>query len=425
MNVAKYFSVVLLPIGFYVSVAVASASIVPPEDSTSSCASGEYAAQTQNEKAGPVPSPAADNASTLMVVPGSVDSHLNTTRWIKMGQQVTVCIMGLHNWIYKQKGDPSTLRLFIAGYLLANIPPSSIAPSGQEYLNFVLQMDTADSEDWKAWAAIVDGSRRSRKNQVLITVGTTNKQVFESSAVVTVAPYPTFWRYLLAGFAILLAALIYLSARTDLLRYVVGKRPSPPQRPPFGLGLVQMAFWFYLVLAAYVYICVSTLQTHIPMGSVLGLLGISSTTGLAAVFVDRQKEASSQSQRNDLLAEQMALRSRIAELSSAPIVSGSPAETELTQKKSRLAEVEAAIGQLPAPPNPATSKGFADDILNDGDGISFHRFQIVIWTIVLGAVFVWSVYRNISMPEFDASLLTLMGISSGTYVGFKFPEKPK
>ena len=44
---------------------------------------------------------------------------------------------------------------------------------------------------------------------------------------------------------------------------------------------------------------------------------------------------------------------------------------------------------------------------------------------MLGAVFVWSVYRNISMPEFDASLLTLMGISSGTYVGFKFPEKSK
>jgi hypothetical protein len=29
------------------------------------------------------------------------------------------------------------------------------------------------------------------------------------------------------------------------------------------------------------------------------------------------------------------------------------------------------------------------------------------------------------MPEFDASLLTLMGISSGTYLGFKFPEKLK
>jgi ABC-type Mn2+/Zn2+ transport system permease subunit len=65
------------------------------------------------------------------------------------------------------------------------------------------------------------------------------------------------------------------------------------------------------------------------------------------------------------------------------------------------------------------------DLLADGDGISFHRFQIVVWTLILGVVFVWSVYRDMSMPEFDASLLTLMGLSSGTYVGFKWPEKLK
>jgi hypothetical protein len=65
------------------------------------------------------------------------------------------------------------------------------------------------------------------------------------------------------------------------------------------------------------------------------------------------------------------------------------------------------------------------DILNDGSGISFHCFQIAVWTIVLGIVFLWAVNRNISMLEFEASLLTLMGISSGTYVGFKFTEKPK
>jgi hypothetical protein len=62
--------------------------------------------------------------------------------------------MGLHDWIYRQKNHPSNLRLFIGGYLLANIPPNSISPSDQEYLNFVLQMDTADSDDWKAWAGI-------------------------------------------------------------------------------------------------------------------------------------------------------------------------------------------------------------------------------------------------------------------------------
>ena len=394
---------------------------VPPPDPNDSCASAEYAAQAKQ----PTPkSSESGEAPTLIVVSGR--SPINTTQQIKMDQQVTVCIMGLHHWIYQEKKSPSTLRLFIGGYLLSKMAPSAVSPAEQEYLNFTLQMDTADSEDWKAWAAIVDAFRHSDKGQLTISVGVVDtKEVFESNAVVEILPYPKRWPYLLAGFALLLAALVWLAATSDLLRYTVGQRPSGPHKSPFSLALVQMAFWFYFVLAAYVYICVSTHQVHIPMGSVLGLLGISSTTGLAAVFVDKQKDANSQSQRNALLAEQAALNSRITELLSANAVAGSAAETELAQKKSRLAEVNSAIAQLPPASAPAVSKNFLKDVLNDGDGISFHRFQIAIWTIVLGIVFVWSVYRNISMPEFDASLLTLMGISSGTYVGFKFPEKPK
>jgi hypothetical protein len=187
-----------------------------------------------------------------------------------------------------------------------------------------------------------------------------------------------------------------------------------------------MAFWFYLAVAGYVFICATSRQAHIPMGSVLGLLGISSTTGLAAIFVDKQKDGSGQSQKDALVCEEAALRARIAELKAGETpAAGSPADTELRTKQSRLTDVDAQVAKLSIPTPPPTSKGFVVDLLHDGDGVSFHRFQMIIWTLVLGSVFVWSVYRTISMPEFDPSLLTLMGISSGTYVGFKFPEKPK
>jgi hypothetical protein len=69
------------------------------------------------------------------------------------------------------------------------------------------------------------------------------------------------------------------------------------------------------------------------------------------------------------------------------------------------------------------SNGFLRDVLDDGHGISFHRFQMFVWTIVLGVIFCASVYRRLAMPDFSATLLGLMGISSGTYLGFKFPEK--
>jgi hypothetical protein len=64
------------------------------------------------------------------------------------------------------------------------------------------------------------------------------------------------------------------------------------------------------------------------------------------------------------------------------------------------------------------------DILSDSDGkIVLHRFQIVVWTFVLGVMFVTSVVTQLTMPEFSSTLLATMGISSGTYLGFKFPEK--
>ena len=63
------------------------------------------------------------------------------------------------------------------------------------------------------------------------------------------------------------------------------------------------------------------------------------------------------------------------------------------------------------------------DLITDKDGAALHRVQVVGWTIVLGLVFLVGVYRDLSMPEFSATLLTLMAISGGSYVGFKFPEK--
>jgi hypothetical protein len=62
------------------------------------------------------------------------------------------------------------------------------------------------------------------------------------------------------------------------------------------------------------------------------------------------------------------------------------------------------------------------DILSDANGVSFHRFQVAAWTLVLGIIFVIQVYKVLAMPNFDGSLLALLGISAGTYLGLKIPE---
>jgi len=51
-----------------------------------------------------------------------------------------------------------------------------------------------------------------------------------------------------------------------------------------------------------------------------------------------------------------------------------------------------------------------------------HRLQFGIWTVVLMIVFVYTVIQDVSLPDFDNTLLALMGISSGAYAGMKIPE---
>ena len=68
------------------------------------------------------------------------------------------------------------------------------------------------------------------------------------------------------------------------------------------------------------------------------------------------------------------------------------------------------------------SNGFLNDILSDNCGIEFHRLQVFVWTIFLGIIFLNSVVGQLTLKDFDSTMLALMGISSGTYLGFKLKE---
>jgi hypothetical protein len=138
-----------------------------------------------------------------------------------------------------------------------------------------------------------------------------------------------------------------------------------------------MAFWSFLVIAAYVFIWLITEELDTITGSVLALLGIGSSTALGANLIDAGKAGA------------------------APAGAGSVA---------------------PPPAAAAASRGFLRDVLSDDQGISLYRFQLFAWTLVLGVIFIASVYNGLQMPQFNPTLLGLMGISSGTYLGFKVPE---
>ena len=157
---------------------------------------------------------------------------------------------------------------------------------------------------------------------------------------------------------------------------------------------------------------------------------------MSEALIDSGKDSATASSLQDLTAEKQTLEQSIPELQSQiggvqdketmtpdDLSNRDNLSKQLQEYRTRLAQIAQQIKALTPPASAGISGGFLRDILSDGSGYSFHRFQIFAWTIVLGIIFVSSVYNRLTMPEFSTTLLGLMGISSGTYIGFKFPNK--
>jgi hypothetical protein len=156
----------------------------------------------------------------------------------------------------------------------------------------------------------------------------------------------------------------------------------------YSLSRTQMAFWFLLIVVAFLFIAMVAGDPNVQIpNSVLGLMGISAATGLAATAIDGKPSVAAPQAVPPVPPD-----------GQSPIPAGQPS-TNLP------------FGQL--------LRNFGRAMVSRGDTVDLDRLQIVVWTLVLGAIFAKSVYTDLAMPDFDNSLLGLMGISSGTYIGVK------
>jgi hypothetical protein len=234
--------------------------------------------------------------------------------------------------------------------------------------------------------------------------------------------------FLLILLIVFLVAFGYLAWKTDILRD--GKRPAP-----YSLGRIQMAWWFFLILIGYVVIWLISGDQDTITPSLLGLMGISAGTALGAVLIESSSggAAALSKAATQSIALDAALKDAQQKLADAENLSQTTpgdlslhqavvdAQAKVTVIESQLTTAKATLNQTATPPK---SVNWVLDILSESDGtIALHRFQIVVWTLVLGIMFLVSVFYELTMPEFSTTLLAAMGISAGTYLGFKFPEK--
>ncbi len=300
----------------------------------------------------------------------------------ELGQTVTIRFSNLDDWVRADsaKHDPRNLVIALNGHALMGTHPA-VMVAGSNTLAFELNApentDTDAEMNRQAWRAIL---RKHRSPTLLmLSVGLKDATTFYGSYPLAFRLYPPYATLVFIFIGILVLTVGYLAARSGLIR-VPGPNPGDGTTRPYSLGRSQMAWWFLLIVASYLYIWLITNNRDSLTQGVLILVGISAATGLTSQIAGKPSGAA-------------------AAVPADPAAEPVPATT------------------------PTCSKGFLTDILTDENGISFDRFQMAAWTVVLGLVFVVEVFSDLHMPDFSPTLLGLMGISSGTYVGFKLPGK--
>ncbi|HEX3251413.1 MAG TPA: hypothetical protein VHS05_18405 [Pyrinomonadaceae bacterium] len=386
----------------------------------------------------PAPSPSASPAQTTTTEPTVTAVKEVKPRVISMvgslelDDIIEVDLENLEKWA--ETNDASKLVPYINGRAIKGTYPEEIHLA-RGRLIYHLEI-TPDNKG--VWTDLL-GAPTAIRHPVTLSVGLENGSAFDSvhvkgNPVILTVISPVYGLIALLVIAVTLVLLLWLARKTNIIREP-GPVPAPGKRRPYNLGRTQMAFWFFLIYSSYmaIWLITDALDTITP--SLLALMGISAGTALGEALIDNGKDTARTNQVQDLTAERQAVEQSISQsqsdldanvVASATVADQSNRDVlnrQLTDSRTRLGQINQQLRTLDSQQAPLSSSGFLRDILSDGSGYSFHRFQIFAWTIVLGIIFVSSVYNNLTMPEFSPTLLGLMGLSAGTYIGFKFPEQ--
>jgi hypothetical protein len=355
----------------------------------------------------------------------------NGGRQVQMGDLIKVRVDGLSEATNSTNKsnlfDPRQLVLYLNGYELKDVhgEPTIVWVKDKSGKQTVLTVEDKDKKrvvdgNWlafrlernerseEAWNALI-GRASKYSIDVIVGVGCPNKIAIPVTApqlVPQIRIVLLSWRFWLCFLLILAVALLFTrycrnALRSSGIEGVYSKKEvrngqeilitkevdTEPERRksriariflgrkkinqnPFSLSISQLAFWTFLIFAAYLIIYgITGDYTNVLTPQSLVLLGINSVTAFGNSLIDGQGD-------------------------------------ERKKKGSQR-----------------VSEGFFLDILSDINGVNFHRFQTFIWTAAIGLFFIWEVAKNLAMPEFDETLLTLQGISSATYLGLRGQEQ--
>jgi len=407
----------------------------PPGTAQPSVSPATTGSQQSTPSATSSPSPQQSNSSQPASLPAQPKVTKVVEGHLELDDIILIEVEHLDEWMDTSTNDAAKLVPYINGRPVIGNYPEAIHPSRNQ-VQFHLELTPENKDVWNDLLGAPTGTYLP----VALSAGPESGGAFESvfgpnNKVPLTVISPVYG--VIALLVILFTSIFFLwLVRTTNIIRTPGAPPASGKLRPYNLGRAQMAFWFFLIYVSYlvIWLITNALDTITP--SLLGLMGISAGTALSEAMIDSSKDTAQAEQLQERTAEKDSLEQSISGLQSQVdnlngITSPTPEglanrdslNKELQENRTRLAQVSDNIQALSRPASANVSINFLRDILSDSSGYSFHRFQIFAWTIVLGIIFVSAVYNNLNMPEFSATLLGLMGLSSGTYIGFKFPEQ--
>jgi hypothetical protein len=353
----------------------------------------------------------------------------------KLNEPLDIRLDNLEGPNVKERRDPSKFKLYLNGYEVPKLAP---VLDGRDTLRFML---SRDDDTKKVWSAILGAPTASRTN-VDVGLRYDGNIVEPGKGVQTKIPFRVLVPWIAIFWLVIVAALIVLfcvAARfTNIIRDTVPPKPPTGQKRPYSLARAQMAWWFLVILPSFIFIFAITGDWGTINTEALILMGIGTGTALGATIIDVSKQNNAARSLADLTVQEAkanaeltqqtaALAALKAALPAAPTAADlkavGDAEIALAEKKAALAKVTDDLAAATAALSSPVSKNFVDDLLTDANGANVHRFQMVGWTVVLGIIYFYGVWKTLALPDFNATLNALLGISAGTYLGFKIPEK--
>ncbi|MEH6413521.1 hypothetical protein [Pseudomonas sp. CGJS7] len=418
---ARHRRILAAVLGFLLCGGMALPDCAPSSSAQDDTAPADLASEA--ETGDPVPTPAPAAAPKVLRVDGAV----------QLDDIAEVSVTNLKEW--SVSNDPTKLVPFIDGRAIRGNYPEEIHPhEGRIY--FHLKITPESKEHWTDLLGAPDSMRRP----VRFSIGLEDHSPFEtvhdkSNPILMTVISPVYGATAVLVASLTLFLFIRLARSTSIIREP-GAMPADGSPKAYNLGRTQMAFWFFLIYVSYLVIWLITDMLDTITPSLLGLMGISAGTALSEALIDSSKNSAHAERRWNASAERSALEQALADLqlqraqfetgaaaSAGEIAERNRLDEEIHATQAQLAKQARRFSSLDSRKPARATRGFLRDVMADRHGYSFHRFQIFAWTIVLGIMFVSSVYNSLTMPEFSATLLGLMGLSSGTYIGFKFPER--